>query len=110
MHPVIIEFGHLAIRWYGVMIALAFLIGMWLAGKEAERTGIGKERIQDFFLYIIFCRTDFYRALSGRQTDLFRKFFSCPDHWRNWYRAGSYANVLFEEKFWAAVRSKSINT
>ena len=51
MHPVIIEFGHLAIRWYGVMIALAFLVGMWLAGKEAERKGIGKERIQNFFLY-----------------------------------------------------------
>jgi len=49
MHPVIIEFGHLAIRWYGVMIALAFLVGMRLAGKEAERRGIGKERIQNFF-------------------------------------------------------------
>ena len=42
MHPVIIEFGHLAIRWYGVRIALAFLVGMWLAGKEAERKGIKK--------------------------------------------------------------------
>ena len=42
MHPVIIEFDHLAIRWYGVMIALAFLGGMWLAGKEAERKGIKK--------------------------------------------------------------------
>jgi phosphatidylglycerol:prolipoprotein diacylglycerol transferase len=54
MHPVIIEFGHLAIRWYGVMIALAFLVGMWLAGKEAERKGVGKERIQNFFLYALF--------------------------------------------------------
>ncbi len=47
-----IEFGHLAIRWYGVMIALAFLVGMWLTGKEAERKGIGKDRIQNFFLYL----------------------------------------------------------
>ena len=39
MHPVIIEIGHLSIRWYGVMIALAFWVGMWLAGKEAERKG-----------------------------------------------------------------------
>ncbi len=51
MHPVIIEFGHLTLRWYGVMIALAFLVGMWLAGKEAERKGIGKDRIQNFFFY-----------------------------------------------------------
>ena len=51
MHPVIIEFGHLSIRWYGLMIALAFLVGTWLAGKEAERKGIGKERIQNFFLF-----------------------------------------------------------
>lgn len=51
MHPVIIQFGHLTIGWYGVMIALAFFVGIWLAGKEAQRKGIGKERIQNFFLY-----------------------------------------------------------
>jgi len=54
MHPVLIKLGPLVIRWYGLMIAVACLLGVWLAGKEAERKGINKEEIQDFFLYIIF--------------------------------------------------------
>ncbi|UCD78239.1 MAG: prolipoprotein diacylglyceryl transferase [Desulfobacterales bacterium] len=53
MHPVIVQYGHLTIRWYGVMIALACLVGMWLAGKEARRNGIGNEIIQNYFLYVI---------------------------------------------------------
>ena len=52
MHPVFIHIGPLVIRWYGgVMIALACFVGMWLAGREAERKGIGKEKIEGFFLY-----------------------------------------------------------
>lgn len=51
MHPVLIQIGSLEIRWYGAMIALACLVGYWLAGREAERKGIGKEKFQEFFLY-----------------------------------------------------------
>jgi phosphatidylglycerol:prolipoprotein diacylglycerol transferase len=51
MHPILIQIGPLQIRWYGVMIATACLIGYWLAGREAERKGIGKEKFQAFFVY-----------------------------------------------------------
>lgn len=53
MHPVLVQIGPLTIRWYGAMIALACVIGLWLAGKEAERNGIAREKINDFFLYAI---------------------------------------------------------
>ena len=53
MHPILIQIGPLTIRWYGVMIALSCFIGLWVAGREAERKGIGKERIQEFALYAI---------------------------------------------------------
>ncbi len=53
MHPVLIEIGPLVIRWYGVMIAIACLLGIWVAGREAERKGIDREKIQDIFLYAI---------------------------------------------------------
>ncbi len=53
MHPILIEIGPLTIRWYGVMIATACFIGLWVAGREAERKGIGKEKIQEFALYAI---------------------------------------------------------
>lgn len=35
------------------MIATACLVGYWLAGREAERKGIGKEKFQEFFLYAV---------------------------------------------------------
>lgn len=53
MHPILIQIGPLEIRWYGAMIALACLVGYWLAGREAERKGIGKEKFQEFFLYAV---------------------------------------------------------
>ena len=53
MHPVLIHIGPLVIRWYGFMIAIAFLVGIWLAGKEAQRKGIDSEKLQDFFLYLL---------------------------------------------------------
>ncbi len=53
MHPVLIEIGNFTIRWYGVMIATACIVGIWVAGKEAERKSLDKKIIQDFSLYAI---------------------------------------------------------
>jgi phosphatidylglycerol:prolipoprotein diacylglycerol transferase len=53
MEPILIQIGPIAIRWYGLMIALGCLAGLWVAGKEAQRKGIGKEKVHDFFLYAI---------------------------------------------------------
>jgi len=55
VHPVLIQIGPLVIRWYGAMIAIALIVGLWLAKKEAKNNGIGKENIDDFFLYAIIC-------------------------------------------------------
>jgi phosphatidylglycerol:prolipoprotein diacylglycerol transferase len=40
MDPVLIQFGPLAIRWYGVMYGIGILIGGWLLGKEFRRKDI----------------------------------------------------------------------
>jgi phosphatidylglycerol:prolipoprotein diacylglycerol transferase len=53
MNPVLFEIGPLTIRWYGVMIATACVVGIWIAGKEAERKGLEKKIIQDFALYAV---------------------------------------------------------
>lgn len=37
MHPVLIDFGFFKLHTYGLMIALAFLVGMQLASREARR-------------------------------------------------------------------------
>lgn len=40
MDPVIIEIGPFTLRYYGLMYALAALVGGWLLGKEVRRKGI----------------------------------------------------------------------
>src|ERR671916_2575540 len=37
--PVIFEAGPFALRWYGLFIALGFIAGTWLTGRELARKG-----------------------------------------------------------------------
>ena len=54
MHPVLFEYGRITLYTYGLFVALAFLAGMWLAGREAERRGLDPRMIQDLgFLVLI---------------------------------------------------------
>jgi len=53
MHPILAEIGPLTIRWYGLMIAVAILAGLWLAVREGERKGIERQKIYDFAFYVI---------------------------------------------------------
>ncbi len=53
MYPVLLKVGPLTIRFYGVMIAVGFFIGMVLAQKEAARKGIKSEVINDLFFYLL---------------------------------------------------------
>jgi phosphatidylglycerol:prolipoprotein diacylglycerol transferase len=54
MHPVLFEYGRITLYTYGLFIAFAFLVGMWLAGREAERRGQDPRMVQDLgFLVLI---------------------------------------------------------
>ncbi len=54
MHPVLIEIGSFTIRWYGVMIATAVLVGLWLAGREGVRKGLEKRPFPSRALFVPF--------------------------------------------------------
>jgi len=53
VHPELFRLGPLTINWYGVMLALAFLVGTWTAGRRAPLTGIAGEKIVDAGLWLI---------------------------------------------------------
>ena len=53
MHPIAFQIGRLTIHWYGVMIALAFLAGLWTATLRARREKISGERIADITLWLM---------------------------------------------------------
>ncbi len=50
MHPDVLRWGVLHITSYGVMLAIAFLGGTWLALREARRLGLDEERVLSLIL------------------------------------------------------------
>lgn len=53
MHPILIEIGRFRIYSYGFMLAFSFFIGIWIAGRRAEKRGVPKEIIQDLSIILI---------------------------------------------------------
>jgi phosphatidylglycerol:prolipoprotein diacylglycerol transferase len=53
VHPIALQLGALTVHWYGVMIALAFLTGLWTATRRARRENIPGERIADLVFWIM---------------------------------------------------------
>ena len=53
MHPIAFQLGPITIHWYGVMIALAFLAGLWTATRRARRENIPAEKIADVTLWLM---------------------------------------------------------
>ena len=43
MYPVLFEFGDFQLRSYGVIVALSFLLALWMSMKEAKKKGSGSK-------------------------------------------------------------------
>jgi phosphatidylglycerol:prolipoprotein diacylglycerol transferase len=81
MHRTLVDLGLLKIHSYGFFLALSFAVGIWIAGRRAERRGIPSERITDVSLLIILATIVGARSLyvlahwkqfEGRALDVFR--------------------------------------
>jgi len=53
LDPVIVSLGPLDLRWYGVIIAFAMLIGFLIANREANRKNMPEGMFVDLMFYII---------------------------------------------------------
>ena len=53
VNPVLLELGPLQIRYYGVLYALAFLVGFFILKKLAKRFNIKEQHIEDYLPYVI---------------------------------------------------------
>src|SRR6185436_17166313 len=53
MHPIAFHFGSLTVHWYGVMMAVAFAVGLWTASRRALLEGVPGEKILDSGLWLI---------------------------------------------------------
>jgi phosphatidylglycerol:prolipoprotein diacylglycerol transferase len=72
MYPVLFEFGDFQLRSYGVIVALSFLLALWMSTKEAERKGLDPKLIQDFAVYALLS------GIIGAR--LYFVLFSAPDY------------------------------
>jgi phosphatidylglycerol:prolipoprotein diacylglycerol transferase len=53
VHPIALQLGPLSIHWYGVTVALAFLVGLWTASRRGLREAVAAERIVDLGPWLI---------------------------------------------------------
>ena len=53
VHPILFQMGSFALHSYGVMMAAAFLMGLWTAMSRARLAGLPPERIADATLWLI---------------------------------------------------------
>ncbi len=47
------KFGPLTVHWYGVLVALGFLAGLWTASRRAPQAGLSPERVLDLGPWLI---------------------------------------------------------
>ena len=45
MHPIAFKLGPLTIHWYGILVAVGFLVGLWLASRRGVRDGLPAEKM-----------------------------------------------------------------
>lgn len=48
MNPILFEWKFLVIRYYGLMYAIAFILGLYIGKKMGEKRGISKNIIEDY--------------------------------------------------------------
>lgn len=53
MHPIALQLGSFSLHWYGVLVALGFIAGLWTAARRAPRTGITAEVVSDLGPWLI---------------------------------------------------------
>jgi phosphatidylglycerol:prolipoprotein diacylglycerol transferase len=53
VHPIAFYLGSLPIRWYGIMMAVAFLAGLWTASRRARLVNVSSEVITDVTVWLM---------------------------------------------------------
>jgi phosphatidylglycerol:prolipoprotein diacylglycerol transferase len=53
LHPILIDFGPFALHTYGLAMAIAFALGIWLAMKRSEARGLGGQFALDLSVLIL---------------------------------------------------------
>ena len=53
VHKIALQLGNFSVHWYGVLVALGFLAGLWTASRRAVLSGFSADKIIDLGPWII---------------------------------------------------------
>jgi phosphatidylglycerol:prolipoprotein diacylglycerol transferase len=53
VHPILLEAGPVTIYTYGVLLAAAYLLGLWMAVRRATAAGFDGNRVLDLGIWVI---------------------------------------------------------
>jgi phosphatidylglycerol---prolipoprotein diacylglyceryl transferase len=65
VHPILFELGPITIFSYGVLLAAAYLLGLWMAARRAGQAGLDANKVLDLGIWVIIA------ALVGAKAMLF---------------------------------------
>jgi len=65
VYPILFELGPITIYSYGVLLAVAYLLGLWMAARRARRAGLDANKVLDLGIWVIIA------ALVGAKALLF---------------------------------------
>lgn len=86
MHPILLEAGPVTLYSYGVLLASAYLLGLWMAVRRATAAGLDGNRVLDLGIWVIIA------ALVGAKGLLFivdfEHFTSSRDEFFSLLRSG----------------------
>ena len=51
--PVIVHLGPFALSWYGIIVAVAIVVGVWLASREARRRGLPDAEVESLVWWVV---------------------------------------------------------
>ena len=51
--PVLLSLGHIHIGWYGIIVTLAVVAGVWVATREARRRGVSVDHTLDLAVWAV---------------------------------------------------------
>lgn len=92
--PILVSFGHFAIRWYSLIILAAIVVGLSVVLREADRKGFSRDAIYDMIPWLM---------LGGI---LGARLFHVIDHWNDTFAANPGRILNFWEgglAIWGAV-------
>jgi phosphatidylglycerol---prolipoprotein diacylglyceryl transferase len=92
--PFIVSYGHYALRWYSLIVLVAIVAGIWVAGREAERKGFGRDALYDLSIWLVL------GGIAGA------RLFHVIDHWSHEFSANPWRVLYVWEgglAIWGAV-------